>query len=731
MKQTTPFSLLSTLCACLAAQMQVHAQHAQVQVPMQPPTHDSSTLPTVTIRAQEEGATTPAYAGGQLASEGHIGILGQQHFLETPFSTTAYTDAYIQNQQAQEMGSLFRGDPAVHVPSKRNQVESIMVRGFSFRPDDIFFNGLAGMAPVNRMVPEMVERVEILKGPSAFLTGMPPLGSIGASVQMQPKRAGQRPVRRLTSSYESDGLWGGHVDVGQRFGTENQWGLRFNGVYRDGDTTVKNQKHQTSMGALALDWRNTHMRLSADIYNQYEHMQGVDYVGIYAIAPRVTRLPAARRGDYAQAAPWAFMKQNSHAALLRAEWDIAEHTTAWLAGGNKKSYYSNLTTFNMLMNDNAVIAARPSRIIRTAGDKALDIGLRGRMHTGNVRHHWSIAATRNSGYNHTRRQQYAGLNAHFGEHGIEYNGMPDIAGFDPSRDNLPVTGKNVLHSFAIANTLYFAQDTWQLTLGARRQTVKNDGFSSGTLASATRYNESRITPSIALLHRANDQLSIYGSYIEGLSQGGTAPNTAANAGEMLKPYQSKQYELGSKMDLGLWAWTASIFQIDKPGAQTDPVTQIYAEYGTQRHCGLELLLFGEPRSGLRLLGGISWLQAQWHKTITAGHLDKQITGVPKLMLKINAEVDLPAIPGLTLTGHIQHTGRRNATDDARLALPSSTTLDAGVRYALGQQLTLRATVQNLTNKAYWAGSRMGGDGSGLSGGLGAPRTVLISATVEF
>ena len=34
-----------------------------------------------------------------------------------------------------------------------------------------------------------------------------------------------------------------------------------------------------------------------------------------------------------------------------------------------------------------------------------------------------------------------------------------------------------------------------------------------------------------------------------------------------------------------------------------------------------------------------------------------------------------------------------------------------------------ATVQNVTNKAYWAGQ--------LYYGLGVPRTVLLSATVDF
>ena len=36
----------------------------------------------------------------------------------------------------------------------------------------------------------MFERIDVLKGPSALLNGMPPGGSVGGSVNLVPKRAG-------------------------------------------------------------------------------------------------------------------------------------------------------------------------------------------------------------------------------------------------------------------------------------------------------------------------------------------------------------------------------------------------------------------------------------------------------------------------------------------------------------------------------------------------------------
>ncbi len=59
-----------------------------------------------------------------------------------------------------------------------------------------------------------------------------------------------------------------------------------------------------------------------------------------------------------------------------------------------------------------------------------------------------------------------------------------------------------------------------------------------------RYKESAPTPAVAFLVKATDRASVYANYIEGLSQGAMAPNTAENAGEVFAPYRTKQKEVG-------------------------------------------------------------------------------------------------------------------------------------------------------------------------------------------
>ena len=85
-----------------------------------------------------------------------------------------------------------------------------------------------------------------------------------------------------------------------------------------------------------------------------------------------------------------------------------------------------------------------------------------------------------------------------------------------------------------------------------------------------------------------------------------------------------------------------------------------------------------------------------------------------------------ALHGLTLTRIASSISRQYINADNSLSVPGRTVFDLGARYALRvaqRPVTLRATVRNVANKAYWAGS--------LASGTGAPRTILLSASVDL
>ena len=93
-----------------------------------------------------------------------------------------------------------------------------------------------------------------------------------------------------------------------------------------------------------------------------------------------------------------------------------------------------------------------------------------------------------------------------------------------------------------------------------------------------------------------------------------------------------------------------------------------------------------------------------------------------------AEWDTPVLRGLTLTANATAISRQYIDADNTQTIPGYTLFDVGTRYATqiaSRPVTLRGTVTNVTNKAYW------GMPLTSSLGLGAPRTFELSATVDF
>ncbi len=233
-----------------------------------------STLPSVQV--QEQRRVTADYAGGQVAAGSRVGLLGDKDFMDTPFSTVSYTESFIRDRQAKDLTDVIAAtDPTVFSNGVTGAwSENYAIRGFASNTSDTTFNGLSGMAPYYRTSPEMFERIEVLKGPSALLNGMPPGGSVGGSVNLVPKRAGELPLLRVSANFASDAQFGTHVDMGRRLGADKQFGIRFNFAYRDGDGAVGKQRKKVQLGSLALDWRGERARLSADLYSADDRVDG-------------------------------------------------------------------------------------------------------------------------------------------------------------------------------------------------------------------------------------------------------------------------------------------------------------------------------------------------------------------------------------------------------------------------------------------------------------------------
>ncbi|MCW2100002.1 UNVERIFIED_ORG: iron complex outermembrane receptor protein [Pseudomonas psychrophila] len=684
-----------------------------------------STLPETRVEGEMDlpSELPPSYAGGQVAYGSRVGLLGNKDFMETPFSTVSYTEKYIADRQAQNITQVIAAtDPAVFSNGLTGTFsENYSIRGFASNISDVTIGGLYGVAPYYRISPEMYERIEVLKGPSALLNGMPPGGSVGGAVNLVPKRAGNEPLTRFTGTYMSDAQFGGHLDVGRRFGEDQQFGVRFNGVYRDGDGSVDHQKLKAELTSLGLDWRGERARLSADLYESEDRVRGQNRGINLASGVAVPKPP---KSDTLLNPDWAYVQTKDHGAIVRAEYDLTDDLMAYAAFGTSETRYVYsgtmlATVFNEAGDFKTSMGQLKMELEKTSGEA----GLKGNFLTAAIKHQWSINAT------------------HYGDTQKDY-GRRQVPGADwitniynpvwgPAADkSFPYIAHSEtrLTSYGVADTLSVLEDQVQLTLGVRRQQVLTDTFSVSTGARTGRYDEAATTPAAALLVKLTDNISVYANYIEGLSKGATAPMTAANAGDVFAPYKSKQKEVGLKLDLGDFTHTLSLYEIKRPSSYTDPDTNVFSFGGEQRNRGIEWGFFGAPLNDVRLMGGVAHVDPKLTKTAGGINQGKTATGLPKLQGKLGVEWDTPVIDGLTLTANATSVSKQYINADNSQSIPGYTIFDVGTRYTThlaSRPITLRGSVTNVTNKAYWGTPLLS------SLGLGAPRTVELSASVDF
>ena len=239
------------------------------------------------------------------------------------------------------------------------------------------------------------------------------------------------------------------------------------------------------------------------------------------------------------------------------------------------------------------------------------------------------------------------------------------------------------------------------------------------------------------MFKLNPKLSFYGNYIEGLVPGDVAPAASGglpvtNAGAVFAPYHSKQKEVGAKYDGGSFGASVAMFSTTRPLAFVQ--NQTYDTFGEQRNQGVELSMYGEPLRGLRLLGGLTLLDAKQTNTQNGATNGKDAVGVPRQQLNLGAEWDVTGIRGLALNARILHTSAQYANAANTQVVPAWNRLDIGARYLMdignNRLLTLRGRIDNLANKSYWA-SAGGASPSDNYLVSGAPRTLVVSSSIDF
>ncbi|MFC5473647.1 TonB-dependent siderophore receptor [Paraherbaspirillum soli] len=726
--QTLGFAAQPTILAAVFATGIVQAQNVPVQ-------NNDPTLPTVTITEPGSGAN------GYRSRTATVAAFGAASLLDTPASVSVVTRSQLDDQQSRLLSDVVKNQASVGANyAPLGYYENFSIRGFPLDLASSYqINGLS-IAGEQTVALENKESVEILKGLAGLQSGMAAPGGLINYVTKRPAN-----VRSVTLATDSRGSPYLAADVGTVFGPGRQFGLRINAAHEDMHSYVKNDDGHRNFASLAADWHIS-PQASLQFDAEYQHREqrsapGYQLLGGSALPSNVS--PSTLLGGQPWAKPVTIDSLNLN---LRLDLDLSADWHTYVAASRSRVVIDDNSAFpyGCAIYTGCNDGSTPERYFSAGGNfdiydyrfpddtrrnDQLQAVLQGKLRTGAIRHDLTFGA---STFRRTVSQS-DGVNQPIGIDNI-YNPNPQVfAAADATPDASTLRLDSRQKALFVTDRLQF-DEQWQLLAGARQVWVHERALDASGAATRTT-DQSMLLPQLALIYKPQTNLALYTSYSKGLSMGGQAAYWAENSQAFLPPTVSRQIEAGLKFD---WrdqlSLSAAVFQMTKPYEypKPDALGFTYVQQGSEVHKGIELEAAGQVSRQLRLTASATLIQAQADRTGTAAYDAHQSINVPRLRTALYADYALAQLPGLSVQGGWQYSGRKAATRDGNVEVPAYSVFDAGLRYKTvlaGHAALLRLSVDNLFDKRYWKDvGEYVGDGY-LH--LGAPRTARLALQYDF
>lgn len=650
-----------------------------------------------------------------------------------PFNIRSYNESMILNQQSQTLGDVLLNDPTVRTTTGYgNYAQLFQIRGFTLYGDDIAIDGLYGVTPRQLVSPQLYESVQVLNGASAFLNGAAPGGSaIGGNVNLVPKRAGAKDITRVTGDYTSSAQGGGAVDISRRFGRDRAYGFRFNAAGMDGSTPIDGERRADIALGGAFDWHNDDTRINMNMNYQKQQVFGGRSAIVVSSLTADMPAPSLMSPSKNWGQRWAYSDLSYLFGTMGIEHDFGKHVTVYgkfgAQSGNEMGNYATTVLSNSRTGAGDVGAMATAYNVMNESTQA---GVRAHVTTGFIKHEINAG-----GSAIWEESDSAFAMSYPSTSGNLYNPVQFSPNENYALGNMNNPGRvawNKLYSLFLSDTMTFWHDRISLTGGFRYQNILSNSYGYGSGEMQSTYNSDAFSPVIGLVIHPVKHVALYFNRIQGLSAGTVVGASYVNAGQVFAPYQSTQYEVGAKYDIGRFSAGVAFYQTSMPSGMVEAYGNsgqtIYTQNGQQRNRGMELTFNGEIIHGLRFNGGLTLIDAKQVSGDTNAHNGKTIVGVPNYTINGNLEYDMPFLKGLTLIGRVISTGEQQFNVSNSTHLPAWSRFDLGARYTFlvhGKALTTRFEVDNVGNQRYWASVYQ----SNLT--MGDPETFKFSVTADL
>lgn len=442
------------------------------------------------------------------------------------------------------------------------------------------------------------------------------------------------------------------------------------------------------------------------------------YDGDYAILPTTAALPPSARKLHQYSPSWALTKAVSHNLGVLYDGRI---------GGSTLELAAFHSVFDIQENDFTLIyadpAGRASAVITRAPDRpkradSVEARLARRFTTGDLGHLVSVSVRGRR----TTTRFVSALATPLGTFDLRGENPPD----PPEPTWSGTRGKDTVEQVTASAGYALAwRDRVELRLAAHRTRYDKSvlslaGVQSAGVSETTLYNASAIVS-------VTERTAIFGSWVTGLEEAGTAPGQATNRDEVLPPVEAEQFELGVRHTPrpGL-TLIGALFDISKPtnGMRSDGS---FGLVGQVRHRGVEGSIAGRLDAKTNVvLGAVAFRPEVSGPLVDAGLVGPRAAGVSHLVVNANVERQLGG--GWSVDAGLSYLGERWANTANTFKTPAVTTLNLGARRRFvlaGRPAEFRVLGSNLTGEEGYLVAP--------SGQLSpiAPRTVRAVLTLTF
>ncbi|MBK0125343.1 TonB-dependent siderophore receptor [Pantoea sp. S61] len=671
---------------------------------------------SIVVTAQpQESASSPTQ--GYLATRSSGSSKTDQPLITTPQSISVVTRQQMEDQGAQDLNQVLNYTPGVftNFGGAATRYDTIALRGFHGGDvDNTFLDGLrimsdGGSFNILQVDNWLLDRVDVIKGPSSALYGQTVPGGLVNQVSKRPQFAEEGHFRLSTGTNATNSAAFDYTNA-----INDQWAFRLTGITRNSDTQYDHTREEKYAISPQLLWQpseDTSLVLRA--YLQKDPSGG--YHGSVPAEGTLYSHNGRKLSDSFYEGDSALDQFKRHEQIY--SYDFSHRfNEVWSVYSTASYSHSNVDLDQVYQI--GWDATNPDLLTRYySGERsslsawANDNRLQADFATGAVQHRVILGAEYHRYKNDlSNAGGYASsLNPWTGE---AVDAMPDYSWAESTRRYYQ-TGLYLQDELQL--------DRWHLDLSGRYdRIVSNNGTS--------RRQDDHVSGRAALLYAFDSGISPYVSW----SQAITPASLTDPDGNQLKPTTSEQYEAGVKYQpVGTRdMYSIALYDLTQNDvANRNVVDSTYSPSGKVHSQGIELEARNQLTPRLSTIAGYTLNHLRFKDSVDGndGHTP-YVT--PNSMASFWGHYQFDY--GLSAGAGVRYIGKQWADNENTTRLPSVTLFDASVRADLGawdSQLKgawLQVNANNLTDKKYLAACY----GTGYCY-RGAERTITATVGYDF